>query len=79
MIVKMQRPVTVFKMAKRIIRDPDICNGLPILEGTRITVRTILDFLAAGDSVENVLEDYPALEKVDVLECLRFAASLTNE
>jgi uncharacterized protein (DUF433 family) len=57
---------------KRIIVDPDICNGKPVLEGTRIPVQTILEFLSAGDSVEEVLEEYPALTHEDVLQCLRF-------
>ena len=54
--------------------DPDICNGQLVIEGTRITARTILEFLAAGDTVEDVLEEYPSLSKEDVLECLRFSA-----
>ena len=55
---------------KRIVIDPDICNGQPVIEGTRITARTVLAFLAAGDSVEEVLEEYPSLSKEDVLGCL---------
>jgi len=47
-----------------------------VIEGTRITARTILEFLAAGDTVEDVLEEYPSLSKEDVLECLRFSAEL---
>ena len=61
---------------KRIVIDPDICNGQPVIEGTRITARTVLEFLAAGDTVEDVLEEYPPLSKEDVLECLRFSAEL---
>lgn len=44
-----------------------------MIEGTRIPVQTILEFLAAGDTIEDVLEEYPALTKGAVLECLRFA------
>jgi uncharacterized protein (DUF433 family) len=61
---------------KRIIVDPDICNGKPVLEGTRIPVQTILEFLSAGDSVEEVLEEYPALTHEDILQCLRFSSEL---
>ena len=61
---------------KRIVIDPNICNGQPVIEGTRITARTVLEFLAAGDSVNEVLEEYPSLSKEDVLECLRFSAEL---
>jgi uncharacterized protein (DUF433 family) len=60
----------------RIIIDPDICNGQPVIEGTRITVQTVLEFLAAGDSVEDVLEEYPSLSQEDVLACMRFSSEM---
>ncbi|MFN7948483.1 MAG: DUF433 domain-containing protein [Blastocatellia bacterium] len=60
----------------RIIIDPDICNGQPVIRGTRITARTVLEFLAAGDSIDEVLEEYPSLSREDVLECLRFSVEL---
>ena len=61
---------------KRIIVDPDICNGQPVLQGTRIHVQTILEFLSAGDSIEEVLEEYPSLTREDILQCLRFSSDL---
>lgn len=61
---------------KRIVVDPDICNGKPVLEGTRIPVQTILEFLSAGDSIADVLEEYPALTHEDILQCLRFSSEL---
>lgn len=61
---------------KEIILDPDICKGQPVIEGTRITARTILEFMAAGDTIEDVLEEYPTLDKDDVLACLRFSSNL---
>lgn len=61
---------------RKVVIDPQICNGLPILEGTRITVQTILEFLSAGDSVEEVLDEYPALTREDVLACLSYSARL---
>lgn len=61
---------------KRIIVDPDICNGQPVIKGTRITVHTVLDFLSAGDSIADVLEEYPSLTEIDILECLRFSSDL---
>ena len=60
----------------KIIIDPDICNGLPTIQGTRITAQTILEFLSAGDSVEEVLEEYPSLSREDVLACLAYSAQL---
>jgi len=60
----------------RIVIDPDICNGQPTVRGTRITARTVLEFLAAGDSVEEVLEEYPALKREDVLACIGLSSEL---
>ncbi|HET8864610.1 MAG TPA: DUF433 domain-containing protein [Gracilimonas sp.] len=66
------------ELTKRIIIDEGICNGKPVIRETRITVQSILEYLSAGDSVEDVLEAYPSLSKEDVLECIRFAANLMN-
>ena len=54
----------------RIVIDPDVCNGQPVIKGTRIAARTVLEFLAAGDSVEDVLAEYPSLTREDVLACI---------
>ena len=63
-------------MAERITIHPDICNGRPVIAGTRIPVQTIMEFLGAGDSVEDVLQAYPSLKKEDIFACLQFAAKL---
>ena len=55
----------------RIEINPDICNGKPVIKGTRITVQTILEFLGAGDTIEEVLEGYPSLTREDVLATLQ--------
>jgi len=60
-------------MQERIVILPDVCNGRPVIRGTRITAQTVLDFLAAGDSIEDVLEGYPGLTRKDVLACLGYA------
>ncbi len=60
----------------RIIVNPDICNGQPVIEGTRITAQTVLEFLGAGDSIEEVLEEYPSLTRQDVLACMVFSSEL---
>ena len=62
-------------MIERIVIDPEICNGRPVVRGTRITVQTVLEFLAAGDSVEDLLLEYPTLTRADVLACLDYATS----
>ncbi|AHF90919.1 hypothetical protein OPIT5_12565 [Opitutaceae bacterium TAV5] len=60
----------------RIVVEPDICNGQPTIRGTRITARTVLEFLAAGDSIESVLEEYPSLTREDVLACIGLSSEL---
>ncbi len=62
----------------RIIIDSAICNGKPIVRGKRITVQTILEFLSAGDSKEDILLQYPSLEIEDINACIKFAAELMN-
>jgi len=61
---------------ERITIDPAICNGKPTIRGKRITVQTVLEFLAAGDSAEEILRQYPSLEPEDIRACLQAAAGL---
>jgi len=63
----------------RITTNPDRCSGRPTIRGTRLTVTNILDFLGAGDSVEDMLDEYPQLEREDVLACIRFALATVRE
>jgi uncharacterized protein (DUF433 family) len=65
-------------MSGRISIGPDVCNGKPVVRGTRITVQAILEFLAAGDSIEDVLEEYPKLTRPDVQACLGYAARVMS-
>ena len=58
----------------RIEINPKICLGQPVIRGTRITVSVILKLLASGRSIEDVIEDYPELEVVDVQEAMKYAA-----
>ena len=53
-------------MNNRISVNPEICNGRPVIRGTRILVQTVMEFLGAGDSIEDVLEEYPALKLEDI-------------
>ena len=63
-------------MSERITVDSDICNGRPVVRGTRISVQTILEFLAAGDKMEDVLDEYPSLSSDDVYACIDYASRL---
>ena len=60
----------------RITIDSNICNGKPTIRGKRITVQTILEFLSAGDTREDILKQYPTLEPEDIDACLKFATEL---
>jgi uncharacterized protein (DUF433 family) len=60
-------------MNDRIELNPEVCGGRAVVRGTRITVETILGYLSAGDSTNEVLEAHPNLTKEDVLACLGFA------
>ena len=57
----------------RITIDEKICNGKPTIRGKRIAVQTILEFLSAGDSEEEILFQYPSLCSEDIKACLLFA------
>ena len=58
--------------------DPSICHGKPIFRGTRVLVSTVLGALAGGDSIEDVLEDYPAVTKEHLKAAFDFASQLTD-
>jgi uncharacterized protein (DUF433 family) len=62
----------------RITTDPDICNGKPIVRGMRITVETVLGYLSAGETVEEILKHHPVLVKEDITACLEFAARVVG-
>lgn len=67
------------QMLERISIDPKVCFGKPVVKGTRIWVSLILDFLANGDSVETVLQEYPQLTREDILACIAFGAEAASE
>lgn len=64
----------------KIIANPRILGGKPIIEGTRISVELILNLLASGAPEDEILEDYPHISKEDIQACLAYAATaLKNE
>jgi uncharacterized protein (DUF433 family) len=67
------------KHEDRIVRDTQICGGEPVFRGTRVTLRTVLSSLAAGDSIEEILTDFPALKTEDVQAAIAFAAASAEE
>ncbi len=64
---------------RRIVRDPKLCGGEPVLKGTRVTLRTVLASLAEGATVQEVLEDFPTLTEDDVRAAIAFAAASAQE
>lgn len=64
---------------ERISIDPNVCHGKPCIKGTRIMVWIIVDYLANGDSVEEVLAAFPSLTREDVQAALAYAAEMTRE
>jgi uncharacterized protein (DUF433 family) len=63
----------------RIVRDSNICGGEAVFRGTRVTLRTILASLAAGDSAETILAAFPSLSADDVKAAISFAAASAEE
>ncbi len=63
-------------LLKRITIDDELCNGKPTVRALRITVQTVLEFLLAGTSEEEILHQYPVLEKEDLDACKEFALQL---
>ena len=63
----------------KIVRDPQVCGGEPVFRGSRVTLRTVLASLAAGDSVEQILADFPALKAEHVQAAIAFAAASAEE
>ena len=65
-------------MHERIELNPMVCHGKPVIKGTRVMVSTILGALAAGDTTEMILEDYPHLQREDIAAALAFASNLSQ-
>ena len=64
---------------ERVVIDPEILAGKPIIRGTRLAVEFILELLAAGQDEAEILDNYPGLTKEDVLACLAYASYLAHE
>jgi uncharacterized protein (DUF433 family) len=63
-------------LLSRITVDPEVCHGKPCIRGLRYPVESILEYLAGGDSVEQVLAEFPDLERDDILACLEFSRKM---
>jgi len=66
------------KLINRITIDPEICHGKPTIRGLRYPVENMLELLASGMTIDELLTDYPDLEREDFLACIEYAAKLTQ-
>jgi uncharacterized protein (DUF433 family) len=64
---------------ERISIDPEICHGQACVAGTRLPVDQIVQMLAYGDTIDDLLAEYPSLTRDDILACLNYAADLAED
>ncbi len=64
---------------ERITVDPNVMGGQPCIRGLRIPVSLIIKLIAAGNSIKDILRDYPELEEEDIKQALEFAAWITSK
>ena len=69
----------LLQQLQRISIDPGICFGKPCIRGHRIWVSLILDLLAGGTTVDEILHDYPQLARDDVLACIAYGSEMSRE
>lgn len=60
-------------LLSRITVEPEICHGKPCVRGLRYPVETILEYLAGGDTIDDLLREFPDLEREDILACHEFS------
>lgn len=71
--------MTQHQLLSRISINPNICFGKPCIKGHRIWVSLILDFLASGMTIKEIIEEYPQLETEDILACIAYGAEMSRE
>ena len=65
-------------LLERITMNPEVCKGRPTIRNMRFTVAQMLELLAGGMAEEEILEDYPYIEKEDIQACLIYASRVVN-
>ncbi len=65
-------------MEDRILIDPNVCHGKPVVKGTRVLISNILSSLANGETIEDILKEYPNISKEDVYAAIAFGSRLSN-
>jgi len=64
---------------ERIVGDPAICGGQPVIKGTRVLVRTLLSYLAHGSYTSEILKEFPSITENDIRAVIAFAAASASE
>ena len=67
------------ELLARICIDPEICFGKPCIKGHRIWVSLILDMMAGGMTMKEILDQYPGLNEIDMLACIAYGAEMARE
>ena len=67
------------ELLSRISIDPQVCFGKPCIRNHRVWVSLVLDFLASGQTVQQIIDGYPGLEEADVLACIAYGAEMARE
>jgi uncharacterized protein (DUF433 family) len=67
------------ELLSRISIDPNVCFGKPCIRGTRIWVSLLLDFLASGATIDEILQDYQQLKRDDILAAIAYGAEMSRE
>ncbi len=71
--------MTKKELLDRISIDPNVCFGKPCIRGHRVWVSLILDFLASGMTIKEIMGEYPGLEEADILACIAYGAEMSRE
>lgn len=67
--------IVMENLLTRITLNPEVCHGKPTIRNTRYMVESILEYLAGGDTVEDLLEEFQDLQREDILACLAYASA----
>ena len=67
------------QLLSRISIDPAVCFGKPCIRGHRIWVSLVLDLLASGSTIDEILHNYPGIEEADVRACIAYGAEMSRE
>ena len=71
--------MTYQELADRVVVDPRICAGQPVIRGTRIMIVSILDSLSEGMTAEQIIEHFPRLTPDDIRGAVAFASKITKQ